>query len=58
VVGGELVLVGFHGSPGEISLRDDLTHKGDEDEVDLDGIADLLLNGLRHRTWRHIPVPR
>lgn len=39
-----ILYLGFHGSPGEISLRDDLTHRGDDDEVDLEGIGDCLLN--------------
>lgn len=38
-----ILYLGFHGSPGEISLRDDLSHPGDEDEVVLDRIADSLL---------------
>lgn len=38
-----ILYLGFHGSPGEVSLRDDLSHNGDDDEVDLDEIANSLL---------------
>lgn len=37
-----ILYLGFHGSPGEISLRDDLSHAQDEDEVDLAAIGESL----------------
>ena len=37
-----ILYLGFHGSPGEISLRDDLSHPHDEDEVDLAKIGESL----------------
>lgn len=43
-----ILYLGFHGSPGEISLRDDLSHRGDDDEVVLDQIADSLLRDPRY----------
>lgn len=43
-----ILYLGFHGSPGEISLRDDLIQKTDDDEVDLDKIADCLLEEAKY----------
>ena len=43
-----ILYLGFHGSPGEISLRDDLTYRDDDDEVDLDGIAKSLLRNAEY----------
>ena len=37
-----ILYLGFHGSPGEISLREDLSHRHDEDEVDLARIGNSL----------------
>ena len=37
-----ILYLGFHGSPGEISLRGDLSHAHDEDEVGLAKIAESL----------------
>ena len=37
-----ILYLGFHGSPGEISLRDDLSYAQDEDEVDLAAIGESL----------------
>ena len=37
-----ILYLGFHGSAGEISLRDDLSHRHDEDEVDLEKIGKSL----------------
>lgn len=37
-----ILYLGFHGSPGEIHLRDDLSHRHDADEVDLEKIGDSL----------------
>ena len=37
-----ILYLGFHGSPGEISLREDLSHRHDEDEVDLAKIGESL----------------
>ena len=34
-----ILYLGFHGSPGEISLREDTSHPHDEDEVDLEKIG-------------------
>lgn len=43
-----ILYLGFHGSPGEISLRQDLSHGADNDEVDLDKIADYLLEEAKY----------
>ena len=40
-----ILYLGFHGSPGEISLRDDLSHSRDEDEVDIQRIGESLADG-------------
>ena len=37
-----ILYLGFHGSPGEISLRNDLSHANDEDDVDLAKIGESL----------------
>ena len=37
-----ILYLGFHGSPGEISLREDQSHRHDEDEVDLAKIRESL----------------
>ena len=37
-----ILYLGFHGSPGEVSLREDQSHRHDEDEVDLAQIGDSL----------------
>ena len=37
-----ILYLGFHGSPGEISLREDTSHPHDEDEVDLAKIGKSL----------------
>ena len=37
-----ILYLGFHGSPGEICLREDLSHRHDEDEVDLAKIGESL----------------
>ena len=37
-----ILYLGFHGSPGEISLRGDLSHRHDDDEVDLEKIGESL----------------
>lgn len=39
-----ILYLGFHGSPGEISLRGDLSHPHDEDRVDLSLIGEMLSN--------------
>ena len=45
-----ILYLGFHGSPGEISLRDDLSHPADRDEADadLDRIADYLIEEAKY----------
>ena len=45
-----VLYLGFHGGPGEISLRDDLSHRADEDDtdVDLDKIAEYLLEEAKY----------
>ena len=37
-----ILYLGFHGSPGQISLREDQSHWDDEDEVDLEEIGESL----------------
>ena len=37
-----ILYLGFHGSPGKISLRGDLPHRNDEDAVDLTKIGESL----------------
>ena len=37
-----ILYLGFHGSAGEISLRDDTSHRHDEDEVRLEKIGESL----------------
>ena len=37
-----ILYLGFHGSPGQISLREDQSHWHDEDEVDLEEIGKSL----------------
>lgn len=44
-----ILYLGFHGSPGEISVQGDLAgHGADDDEVDLDKIADYLLEEAKY----------
>lgn len=44
-----ILYLGFHGSPGEISVPGDLAgHGADDDEVDLDKIADYLLKDAKY----------
>ena len=43
-----ILYLGFHGSPGEISLREDLSHRHDEDEVDLAKIGCSLMRDSKY----------
>ena len=44
-----ILFLGFHGVPGEISVRGDLVRRGaDDDEVDLDKIAEYLLEEAKY----------
>lgn len=40
-----ILYLGFHGSPGQISLRGDLAHRHDDDDMDLAQIGESLTNG-------------
>lgn len=44
-----ILYLGFHGGPGEISVRSDLVRRpADDDDVDLDRIADHLLEDAKY----------
>ena len=40
-----ILYLGFHGAPGEISLREDQSHRRDDDEASLEKIAESFTRG-------------